>query len=104
MDNPTTAQSPAALPVNAPLSAKDVDSTSDSDVIPAANIGILEEFQTELVAVWGRLPNKTFFFVLLAAWLMLFQFWGNSILGYIHSSSLFSWMLEAYNTPNEATD
>ena len=54
---------------------------------------------------WRRLPNKTFFFVLLAAWLALFQFWGNSILGYIHTPSLFSWMYEAYNNPaNPAAD
>ena len=53
---------------------------------------------------WRRLPNKTFFFVLLAAWLALFQFLGNSILGYIHSPSLFSWMYEGYNSPNPAAD
>ena len=48
---------------------------------------------------WHRLPNKLFFFALLAAWLALFQFLGNSILGYVHTPSLFSWMLDQYNNP-----
>lgn len=49
---------------------------------------------------WRRLPNKAFFFVLLAAWLALFQFLGNAILGYVHTPSLFSWMIGAYNNPS----
>jgi len=53
---------------------------------------------------WQRLPNKAFFFVLLAAWLALFQFLGNSILGYIHTPSLFSWMHESYRTSNSVGD
>ncbi|HEY5298483.1 MAG TPA: exosortase/archaeosortase family protein [Verrucomicrobiae bacterium] len=53
---------------------------------------------------WRRLPEKTFFFVLLAAWLLLFQFWGNSILGYVHTSSLFGWLDEAYNSPQSVED
>lgn len=53
---------------------------------------------------WAQTTNKAFFLVLLAAWLALFQFCGNSILGYIHTSSLFSWMFEAYNSPNPAAD
>ena len=38
--------------------------------------------------------------MLLAAWLALFQFLGNAILGYVHTPSLFSWMLGQYNNPN----
>lgn len=76
----------------------------DSSVPDKSNIGILDEFQNELVAFWRQLPNKGFFFTLLAAWLALFQFRGNSILGYVNTSSLFAWMLEAYNTPNTAAD
>jgi exosortase len=76
---------------------------------PAVNagpstIGILDEFQTELVDYWGRLPNKGFFFGLLAAWLALFQFLGNSVFGYITSSSLFVWMFLAYNGSHGAAD
>ncbi|MGB7748503.1 MAG: exosortase/archaeosortase family protein [Verrucomicrobiia bacterium] len=53
---------------------------------------------------WRRLPNKGFFFLLLAAWLALFQFLGNSILGYIHTSSLFSWMHEAYRSSSASAN
>ncbi|MGH7991358.1 MAG: hypothetical protein ACREDS_14360, partial [Limisphaerales bacterium] len=53
---------------------------------------------------WKQLPNKGFFFALLAAWLALFQFLGNSILGYVHTKSLFSWMYDGYNSPNPVND
>ncbi|HKI67949.1 MAG TPA: exosortase/archaeosortase family protein [Verrucomicrobiae bacterium] len=66
--------------------------------------GVLGEFQTEFGECWQRLPNKALFFTLLAAWLALFQFLGNSILGYVDTPSLFSWMYEAYNSPNPAND
>jgi exosortase len=53
---------------------------------------------------WRRLPNKGFFFVLLAAWLAVFHFFGSSLLGYIHSPSLFTGLYAAYNNPNPASD
>ena len=52
--------------------------------------------------VWAQIPGKVFFFVLLAAWVLLFQFWGNSILGYIHTTSLFAWLYNSYNLFGEA--
>ena len=61
-----------------------------------ADIGILDQFQNELVDAWGRLPNKTLFLVLLAAWLALFQFLGNSNFGYLNTPSLMSWMYQIY--------
>jgi len=54
--------------------------------------GILEEFQTDLVNGWRRLPNKRFFFILLGAWLALFQFLGNSTFGYLDTGSLLKWI------------
>ena len=51
---------------------------------------------------WQQLPNKAFFFFLLAAWLALFQFLGNSVLGYIRTPSLLMWMYHTYN-PNSGT-
>ncbi len=54
-------------------------------------------FGQDMVDCWHRLPNKAFFFTLLAGWLLLFQFYGNSILGYIHTSSLFAWLYYLYN-------
>lgn len=61
-------------------------------------------FWPDAVACWARLPNKTFFFILLAAWVALFHFLGNSILGYVHTHSLFVWLYEGYNSPNPAND
>ena len=62
-------------------------------------------FWPDAVACWQRLPNKLFFFGLLAAWLAMFQFLGNSILGFVHTQSLFAWLREAYsNRIPEADD
>lgn len=61
---------------------------------------VLEEFREELPIVWQQIPDKTFFFGLLAAWLALFYFLGNPTFGYIKSSSLFTWMYDSYNAPN----
>jgi exosortase len=63
-----------------------------------------KNFWQDAVECWHRLPNKFFFFGLLAAWLALFQFFGNSILGYIHTSSLFGWLDEAYNSAGSVED
>jgi exosortase len=61
-------------------------------------------FWPEAVECWQRLPNKAFFFTLLAAWLALFQFFGNSILGYVHSSSLFLWLDNSYHAGGQTSD
>jgi len=58
--------------------------------------GILEESRIEFLEVWNRLPSKGFFVVLLAAWLAVFQFIGNSTLGFVHSPSLLKWMYDVY--------
>ena len=58
----------------------------------STTIGILDEFQSELVDGWRRLPNKAFFFLLLGAWLALFQFLGNSTFGYMDTPSLLKWI------------
>jgi exosortase len=64
------------------------------------------DWRTDTMECWQRLPNKAFFFALLAAWALLFQFWGNSILGYVHTSSLFAWLYSIYNVggADTATD
>jgi exosortase len=59
--------------------------------------GILEDFRIEFLACWNRLPNKGFFLVLLVAWLAIFQFLGNSALGYIRTPSLLGWMWSVYS-------
>lgn len=64
----------------------------------------VSDFWKDTATCWQRLPNKSFFFVLLAAWLALFHFLGNSILGYVHTPSLFLWMYHAYNGSSAAVD
>jgi exosortase len=61
-------------------------------------IGILEEFRLEFRKYWDPLPNKGLFFGLLAAWLVLFHFLGNSTFGYVKTPSLLGWMLNAYKS------
>ena len=63
--------------------------------------GILEDFRIEFLDCWYRMPNKGFFLVLLVAWLALFQFLGNSTLGYIPTPSLLKWMHEAYQPSHD---
>lgn len=62
------------------------------------------DWRTDTIDCWRRLPNKTFFFALLAAWALLFQFWGNAILGYVHTPSLFAWLYDAYTVGGEKND
>ncbi len=66
-----------------------------------ADDGILEEFRLEFNQYWSRLPNKLFFFVLLAVWLAMFHFLGSSTKGYITTDSLLSWMYQVYNPADE---
>ncbi len=62
------------------------------------------DWRADLRDCWRRLPNKLFFFGLLAAWLLLFQFLGNSILGYVNSPSLFAWLRNSYAFSSPETD
>jgi exosortase len=64
--------------------------------------GILEDFRIEFLEYWRRLPNKVFFLVLTAAWLVLFCLLGNSTMGYIQSKSLIYWMFFVYNAKDTA--
>ena len=59
--------------------------------------GVVETFWTEFMGYWRRLPNKGMFLCLLAAWLLLFQFWGNGVRGYFDTPSLYVWMFHTYN-------
>jgi exosortase len=62
------------------------------------------DWRKDTLECWQRLPNKAFFFTLLTAWLLLFQFWGNAILGYVHTSSMFAWLYDAYTVGGEQND
>jgi hypothetical protein len=50
----------------------------------------------ELRSLWNSFPNRAAFGVLLAAWLALFHFLGNSTLGYIPTESMFGWLQAVY--------
>ncbi len=63
---------------------------------PESALGFLDDFRS----CWQALSNKGFFFSLLAAWLALFHFIGNSTLGYINTPSLMGWMFDIYNANN----
>jgi hypothetical protein len=45
-----------------------------------------------------RLPRVPIFLVLAAAWLLLFQFFGNSTFGYIDTPSLYAWLAYSYES------
>jgi exosortase len=68
-----------------------------------ATTGSTAEIREELAGIWREMPYKPVFFSLLAAWLMLFHFLGNSTFGYLDTASLFGWLEYAYsNEPDDA--
>lgn len=50
----------------------------------------------ELRSLWDSLPHKAAFGLVVAAWLALFHFLGNSTLGYIQTESMFGWLQAVY--------
>lgn len=62
------------------------------------------DFASEFASCWQQLPDKAVFFPLVAAWLALFHFLGNSTFGYVPTPSLFQWMWTAYNSKHPAAD
>lgn len=50
----------------------------------------------ELRALWQQTPNTGLFLGLLAAWIALFHFLGNSTLGYVNTPSVFGWWWWVY--------
>jgi exosortase len=59
--------------------------------------GVLEEFRLEFLHCWQRLPYKLPFLILFFAWVTLFQFLGNSTLGYVRTSSLFGYLYDCWS-------
>src|SRR5690349_3914872 len=55
-----------------------------------------EEFSREFATVWKSIPYKGVFVSLLVPWVLLFEFFGNSTLGYIKTHSLFAWTFFSY--------
>lgn len=48
---------------------------------------------------WRQLPNKWFLFSLMAVWVALFAFLGNTVFDYTDSPSLLVWMVDLYRSP-----
>ncbi len=57
----------------------------------------------DLRQLWASLPCKAAFAVVAFAWVCLFHFLGNSVLGYVDTPSIFVW-LDALHTSAERTD
>lgn len=64
--------------------------------------GGLEKFREEFAECWRLMPEKGLFGLLLVSWLALFQFFGNSTLGYVNTPSFFRWLEWMY--ANRADD
>ncbi len=58
----------------------------------------------EAHGVWRQMPNRAALVTLLAAWVTLFHFLGNSTLGYVHTPSLFGWWFWVYSRVGQAQD
>ena len=61
---------------------------------------LLDDIRVEFPVYWRGMPDKGLFVALLAAWLALFHFLGNSTFGYVDTPSLLQWMYTTYNLPN----
>lgn len=57
-------------------------------------------FCREFTVCWQAMSDKWLFFGLLAAWVALFHFIGNSSFGYINTPSLFGWLGDIYMSKN----
>lgn len=62
---------------------------------------LLQEIRTDFPRFWRGIPDKGLFFGLLAAWSALFHFWGNSVFGWVDTSSLFEWTYFVHDTAAE---
>ena len=57
-------------------------------------------FVPELQAFWGRMPDKAVFGMLLACWVLLFQFYGWTTATAGRTGSLFEWMWSKWSDPS----
>jgi exosortase len=58
---------------------------------------IFLEILRDLGELWRKLPHKTVFIVGFVAWIVLFQWLGNSTFGYVDTTSVYHWMYNSYN-------
>jgi exosortase len=62
--------------------------------------GLRPSLGSDLVRLWEEIPDKGLFLAVLAAWVLVFQVWGNSTFGVFGrpTPSLFEWMYLVYTT------
>jgi exosortase len=73
-----------------------------TDRTEVARTDQVKSFVGECANFWRSLPLRTPFLILLGAWLVLFQFYGNSTLGLVNTRSLFGWWVWTINkSPDE---
>jgi exosortase len=70
--------------------------TTNNPVEPSTS-GALPDF----AECWRRMPHKAAFGLLLAAWVALFHWLGNSTFGYTDTASLFGWLKYCYSMKAE---
>jgi exosortase len=58
-----------------------------------------ESLLAEIQDIVFRIPDKGLFLMILAPWLAIFYFVGNSTFGYFDTASLFSWLSQCYQSP-----
>lgn len=79
-------------------------SEQDTAASPREQKNVVAESELSFASCWQKLPDKGLFFGLLAAWAAFFHFLGNSTFGYVNTSSLFTWMYNAYNSKSLVAD
>ncbi len=64
-------------------------------------VALVLRLSGEVAALWRQLPHRGLFLGLLAVWVVLFQFLGNSTLGYVNTPSLFGWWVWVQSVNDE---
>ncbi len=67
---------------------------SEAKVEPRPSLA--QEFTAELILYWKQWPHKILFGCLFTAWVLLFDYFGNSTLGYMNTPSIFGWLEYCY--------
>jgi len=60
---------------------------------------LAEDLLREARVLWGRLPDRSLFLILLGAWGLLFHFLGHCSFNFTDHPSLFAWMWGAWSAP-----
>lgn len=75
-------------------------SKSASAVAPSSELSLRDQ----LLEMRDRFPGWGWFLLLLATWVLAFNFYGNPTLGYVNTPSLFAWTVDAIKGQAEEDD